>query len=54
VESIVETRKTTEAIIQAARSSIGTTSPPREINLKQKADVLIHIERHLKELKNVE
>ena len=47
---IVETRKTTEAIIQAARSSIGTTSPSRELILKQKPDVLIHLEGHLKEL----
>jgi transposase len=42
--------KTTQAIIQAARSSVGTTSPSRELILKQKADVLIHLEGHLKEL----
>jgi transposase len=42
--------KTTQAIIQAARSSIGTTSPSRELILKQKADVVIHLEGHLKEL----
>jgi transposase len=42
--------KTTEAIIQVARSSVGTTSPSRELILKQKADVLIHLEGHLKEL----
>jgi transposase len=42
--------KTTEAIIQAARSSIGTTSPSRELILKQKAEVLIHLDGHLKEL----
>jgi hypothetical protein len=54
VESIGETRKTTEAIIRAALSSIGTTSPSRELNLKQKADVLIHLAGHLKELKDVE
>jgi transposase len=42
--------KTTQVIIQAARSSIGTTSPSRELILKQKADVLIHLEGHLKEL----
>ena len=41
---------TTQAIIQAARSSVGTTSPSRELILKQKADVLIHLEGHLKEL----
>jgi hypothetical protein len=54
VESIIETRKATEAIIQAFHSSIGTTSPSRELNLREKADVLIHIECHLKELKDVE
>lgn len=42
--------KTTQAIIQAARSSIGTTTPSRELILKQKADVLIHLDGHLKEL----
>jgi len=42
--------KTTQAIVQAARSSVGTTSPSRELILKQKADVLIHLEVHLKEL----
>ena len=42
--------KTTQSIIQAARSSVGTTSPSRELILKQKADVLIHLESHLKEL----
>lgn len=41
---------TTQAIIQAARSSVGTTSPSRELILKQKADVLIHLDGHLKEL----
>jgi transposase len=40
----------TQAIIQAAHTSIGTTSPSRELILKQKADVLIHLESHLKEL----
>jgi transposase len=42
--------KTAQAIIQAAHSSVGTTSPSRELILKQKADVLIHLEEHLKEL----
>jgi transposase len=42
--------KTTQTIIQAARSSVGTTTPSRELILKQKADVLIHLDRHLKEL----
>jgi len=42
--------KTTQAIIQAALSSVGTTSPSRELILKQKADVVIHLEGHLKEL----
>ena len=41
---------TTQAIIQAARTSVGTTSPSRELILKQKADVLIHLGNHLKEL----
>lgn len=36
--------------MQAARSSIGTMSPSREPILKQKADVLIHLDGHLKEL----
>jgi transposase len=44
------TSMTTQAIIQAARCSVGTTSPSRELILKQKADVLIHLEGHLKEL----
>jgi transposase len=42
--------KATEAIIQAAHSSVGTTSPARELILKQKAEVLIHLDGHLKEL----
>ena len=42
--------KTTQIIIQAARSSIGTTTPSRELILKQKADVLIHPDGHLKDL----
>jgi transposase len=42
--------KTTQVIIQAARSSVGETSPSRELILKQKADVVIHLEAHLKEL----
>ena len=42
--------KEAEAIIIAAHSSIGTTSPAREVSLKQKADVLIHLDGHLKEL----
>ena len=42
--------KTTEIILNAARSSVGTTSPAREVILKQKAEVLIHLEGHLKEL----
>jgi len=42
--------KTTEAIIKSARSSVGTTSPAREVILKQKAEVLIHLDEHLKEL----
>ena len=42
--------QTTQTITQAARSSVGTTSPSRELILKQKADVLIHLEIHLKEL----
>ena len=42
--------KTTQAILQAARSSVGTTSPSRELILKQKADVVIHLEGQLKEL----
>jgi transposase len=42
--------KTTEAIIQAAHSSIGTTSPSRDLILKQKADVLMYLDGHLKDL----
>jgi transposase len=42
--------KTTEVIIQAARSCIGMTSTSRELILKQKAEVLIHLDGHLKEL----
>jgi transposase len=42
--------KVTEAIIHAARSSVGTTSSSRELILKQKAEVLIHLDGHLQEL----
>jgi len=42
--------RATEIIIKAAHSSIGTTSPAREVILKQKAEVLISLEGHLKEL----
>jgi transposase len=42
--------KAAEIIIKAARSSVGTTSPAREVILKQKAEVLIHLDGHLKEL----
>jgi transposase len=41
---------TAQAIIKAARSSVGTTSPSRELILTQKAEVLIHLEGHVKEL----
>ena len=40
----------TEIIINAARSSVGTTSPAREVILKQKAELLIHLDGQLKEL----
>ena len=39
-----------EIIIKTAHSSVGTTSPAREVILKQKAEVLISLEGHLKEL----
>jgi transposase len=42
--------KESEVIIKAAHTSVGTTSPAREVILKQKAEVLIHIDGHLKEL----
>jgi transposase len=42
--------KAAKIILQAARSSVGTTSPAREVILKQKAEVLIHLDGHLKEL----
>jgi len=42
--------KEAELIIKAARSSIGTTSPAREVILKQKSEVLINLDGHLKEL----
>jgi transposase len=41
---------TAQAIIEAVRSSVGTTGSSRELILKQKADVLIHLDGHLKEL----
>ena len=42
--------KTVGIILQAARSSVGTTSPAGKAALKQKAEVLIHMDGYPKEL----
>jgi transposase len=42
-----------DRIIKAAQGSIGTTSPAKEIILKQKASLLMQLEQHLQELTDI-
>jgi transposase len=48
-----QTAASVERIIKAAQGSIGTTSPAKEIILKQKASLLVQLEQHLQELTNI-
>ncbi len=41
-----------DLLLKAARSSVGTASSSRELILRQKASILIHLEDHLQELTN--
>ena len=42
-----------DRIIKAAQGSVGTTSPAKEIILKQKASLLMQLEQHLQELTDI-
>ncbi len=48
-----QTTGSVERIIKAAQGSIGTTSPAKEIILKQKASLLMQLEQHLQELTDI-
>jgi len=48
-----QTASSVERIIKAAQGSIGTTSPAREVILKQKASLLMQLEQHLQELTDI-
>jgi transposase len=48
-----QTAASVERIIKAAQGSIGTTSPAKEIILKQKVSLLMQLERHLQELTDI-
>ena len=41
------------SLVKSARLSVGTSSPSRELVLKQKASILIHLKSHLKELNDM-
>lgn len=41
------------SLVKSARLSVGTTSPSRELVLKQKASILMHLSSHLKELNDM-
>jgi len=45
-----QTRASVERILKAAEGSIGTSSPTKEIILRQKASLLMQLEEHLQEL----
>ncbi len=45
-----QTRESVERILKAAQVSVGTSTPTKEILLKQKASILIQLEGHLQEL----
>jgi len=48
-----QTTKSVERIKKAAETSIGTSSPARELILKQKASLLVHMEENLQELTDI-
>ena len=48
-----QTAASVERILKAAQGSVGTSSPTKEILLKQKASILIQLEGHLQELTEV-
>jgi len=48
-----QTASSVERMIKAAQGSIGTTSPAKEIILKQKASLLMQLEQHLQELTDI-
>lgn len=48
-----QTDASVEKIRKAAQASIGTSSPTKEIILKQKASLLMHLEEHLQELTDI-
>jgi len=48
-----QTAVSVERIIRGAQESIGTTSPAKEIVLKQKVSLLMQLEQHLQELTDI-
>jgi transposase len=48
-----QTVASVDRIIKAAQRSVGTTSPAKEIILKQKASLLMQLEQHLQELTDI-
>jgi len=48
-----QTAASVDRILKAAQGSVGTSSPTKEILLKQKASILIQLEGHLQELTEV-
>jgi transposase len=48
-----QTNASVDRILKAAQGSIGTSSPSKEIILKQKASLLIQLEEHLQELTDI-
>jgi transposase len=48
-----QTPASVERIIKAAQGSIGTTSPAKEVILKQKTSLLMQLEQHLQELTDI-
>jgi transposase len=41
-----------DTLLKLARSSVGTANPSREMILRQKASILVHLEEHLREMTN--
>ena len=48
-----QTAASVDRIVKAAQGSVGTTSPAKEIILKQKASLLMQLEQHLQELTDI-
>jgi transposase len=48
-----KSRASVEALMDAARSSVGTSSPAKELILKQEASLLLHVEEQIKETTKV-